>query len=329
MRDRLDLNEIDLNLLPKFRALYQFRNVSEAARALHLTQSALSNALARMRSTFDDELFLRTSTGMEPTPFAQSIAAGVERALGKLEGEFTRTRVFEPESSSRTFKIAMTQLGETWLAPGILSLTHSTAPDIVVSTAVGGDRGFEIALSGGGIDFAVGHLPDLVHNFQHAELAIHEIVYMVRDGHPILQGPATLSKLPTCTFVEVVERGTMYGEPNRAMMQLAPQNALRYRTANVMALPHVVAATDLVGIVPAWFGARCAASMGLRLLRFVEQPTFATIRLFWHRSLEQDPGHLWMRSIIARAAAAAQIEEAIQSAPIVALTASAQLSDIR
>jgi DNA-binding transcriptional LysR family regulator len=316
MRDRLDLNTVDLNLLPKFRALYRQRSVSAAGRELHLTQSALSNALARMRSMFGDELFVRTSSGMEPTAFAHAIAAPIERALAKLEGEFAQVGGFEPEHSSRSFKIAMTQLGEAWLAPQILAYARNMAPDIVVSAVLSGDRGFESALTSGNIDFAVGHLPDLEYNFHHTVIGMHELVCVVRDGHPILDGRLTMSTLLSCTFAEVAEHGSMYSVLSRAIVRKARPEALKYRTTNVMALPNIIAATDLVAILPAWFAARCAGSLGLRLLRLGNQPTIATVRLFWHQNLEHDPGHLWMRSIVAQAAAAAQIEETLKTAPI-------------
>jgi DNA-binding transcriptional LysR family regulator len=323
MRDRLDLNAIDLNLLPKFRALYRHRNVSEAGRELHLTQSALSNALARMRSMFADELFVRTASAMEPTPFAHALAAPIEHALAKLEGEFARVKVFEPERSSRTFKIAMTQLGETWLAPQILAYARDMAPDIVVNAVVAGDRGFEGALTSGSIDFAVGHLPDLELAFRHTVIGMHELVCVVRERHPILAGPVTMAALSSCEFAEVVEFGSMYGTLTRAIARMARPEAMRYRTTNVMALPAIIASTDLVAILPAWFAARHASSQSLRLLRVVGQPAVATVRLYWHQNVEADPGHLWMRAIIARAAAAAQIEEAAMSAPISTIEASA------
>jgi DNA-binding transcriptional LysR family regulator len=317
MRDRLDLNEIDLNLLPKFRAMYHFRSVSEAARRLYLTQSALSNALARMRSMFGDELFIRTASAMEPTPFAHAIAGPIEHALAKLEGEFARVKAFEPEHSSRTFKIAMTQLGETWLAPQILAYARDMAPDIVVNAVVAGDRGFEGALASGGIDFAVGHLPDLECKFRHAVVGMHELVCVVRESHPILTGRVTLSALLSCTFVEVSEHGSMYEAYSRAIARMARVDAMRYRTTSVMALPAIIGSTDLVAILPAWFAAQHASSQKLCLLRPTGQPTIATVRLYWHQNVEADPGHLWMRSIIARAAAAAQIEESTKAAPIV------------
>jgi DNA-binding transcriptional LysR family regulator len=317
MRDRLDLNAIDLNLLPKFRALYRHRNVSEAGRELHLTQSALSNALARMRATFGDELFARTASAMEPTPLAHAIAATIEVALGNLEREFARIVEFEPEHSCRSFKIAMTQLGEAWLAPQILAYAHNMAPDISVSAVVSGDRGFEAALTSGSIDFAVGHLPELESTFHHTVIGMHELVCVVRNEHPILAGHLTMPALLSCTFAEVVEHATMYGLLSRAIVRNAGADAMRYRTTNVMALPGIIAVTDLVAILPAWFAARYAGALGLRLLRPGTHPTVATIRLYWHPNLEHDPGHLWMRSTIAQAAAAAQIGEALRTAPII------------
>jgi DNA-binding transcriptional LysR family regulator len=319
MRDRLDLSGIDLNLLPKFRALYRQRNVSEAGRELHLTQSALSNALARMRLTFDDELFVRTASAMEPTPFAHAIAGPIERALAKLEGEFSRVKTFEPEHSSRTFKIAMSQLGEIWLAPAILGYARDVAPDIIVNAVAAGDRGFECALTSGGIDFAIGHLPDLELNFRHTVVGMHELVCVVRAKHPIFGGPLTTTALLSCTFAEVVEHGWVYDAFNRAIVRLTRPDTMRYRTTNVMALPAIVASTDLVAILPAWFAARYASSLDLCLLRLAGQPALATVRLYWHQNVEADPGHLWMRSVIARAAAAAQIEEATNAGPIVTI----------
>jgi DNA-binding transcriptional LysR family regulator len=319
MRDRLDLSAIDLNLLPKFRALYQQRSVSEAGRVLHLTQSALSNALARMRVIFGDELFIRSASAMEPTPLAHAIAGPIERALANLEGEFARVKDFEPEHSSRTFKIAMTQLGETWLAPQILAYVRDTAPDIVVNAVGAGDRGFESSLATGGIDFAVGHLPDLEFEFCHTVIGMHELVCVVREKHPIFAGPLTISALLCCTFAEVIEHGSMYGALSRAIARMARPNAMRYRTSNVMALPAIIASTDLVAILPAWFAARHASSLNLCLLRLAGQPPIATVRLFWHQKVQADPGHLWMRSIIAKAATAAQIEETIKTAPIVTI----------
>jgi DNA-binding transcriptional LysR family regulator len=286
----------------------------------------LSNSLARMRSMFGDELFVRTASGMEPTAFAHAIAAPIERALAKLQGEIMQVGQFEPEHSCRSFTIAMTQLGEAWLAPQILAYARNVAPDIVVSAVLSGDHGFETALTSGNIDFAVGHLPELEYSFHHTVIGIHELVAVVRERHPIFAGPLTMPALLSCTFAEVVEYGSMYSVLSRTIVRKARPDAMKYRTTNVMALPGIIAATDLVAILPAWFAARHAGPLGLRLVRLGAQPSVATVNLFWHPNLEHDPGHLWMRSIIAKAAAAAQIGEALRTAPIVTLEESANLA---
>jgi DNA-binding transcriptional LysR family regulator len=288
-----ELHGIDLNLLPKFRALYRHRSVSEAARELYLTQSALSNALAKMRSLFGDELFVRTATGMEPTSFAHSVAEPIERALTQLQTELVRARGFDARQSLRTFRIAMTQLGELWLAPRILAIVQNAAPSVVVDTIGADDRRFERALSNGNIDFAIGHLPTLGLGLRHQVLATHESVCVLRSGHPALQdGAVTLQAL---TRVRSLEE--------------------RYRTPNLPALPYLIAATDLVARIPAWFAAGFASPLDLRLVRLPEEPR-QTIRLLWHETFEHEPGHRWMRSVIERAVRARNAEESLDATEI-------------
>ena len=72
MRPKLDLRQIDLNLLLVFEAVYRTRNTTRAGEVLHLTQPAVSNALKRLRDVFDDVLFVKTANGMQPTPRADA-----------------------------------------------------------------------------------------------------------------------------------------------------------------------------------------------------------------------------------------------------------------
>jgi DNA-binding transcriptional LysR family regulator len=312
MREGSDLNGIDLNLLPKFRALYRHRNVSEAARELYLTQSALSNALAKMRSLFSDELFVRTATGMEPTPLAHSVAESIEKALTQLQTELVRARGFDPRKTRRTFRIAATQLGELWLVPRLLADMQNTALSVVVGSIGTEDRGFERTLSNGSVDFAIGHLPQLGHEFRHQELAIQEYVCVVRNEHPVLKsGPVTLKSLMSCTFVEIVELGL--AKINVPSIRPVDSVAPRYQAANVLTVPHIVAATDLAALIPAWFAVDLSPLLGLRLIRLPEESRRMSIRLFWHENFERDPGNCWMRLVIERAASARDVEVSFES----------------
>ena len=101
----MELQDIDLNLLVLFNQLLIERRVSKVADNLGLTQPAVSNALARLRKLLGDELFLRTPTGMQPTPFADQLAESVTYALGTIHSALNQRSTFEPQDSKRSFTI--------------------------------------------------------------------------------------------------------------------------------------------------------------------------------------------------------------------------------
>src|SRR5438067_10398306 len=113
----MELEEIDLNLLVVFKQMLSERSVSRAADALGLTQPAVSNALARLRKLLGDELFLRTPAGMEPTPFADQLAESVTYALGMIHSAINQRTSLDPHSSTRSFTIGMTDIGEIYFLP--------------------------------------------------------------------------------------------------------------------------------------------------------------------------------------------------------------------
>ncbi len=116
----MDLHSVDLNLLVVFQHLYNARRVSRVAEALGVTQPAVSNSLARLRKLFNDELFIRTSRGMLPTPMAVALAEPIAAALDALHGVFNRQLAFDPATSRRAFRIAMTDIGEVHFLPKLM-----------------------------------------------------------------------------------------------------------------------------------------------------------------------------------------------------------------
>jgi DNA-binding transcriptional LysR family regulator len=130
----MDLRQIDLNLLLIFNQLLLDRRVSTAAEKLGLTQPAVSNALKRLRTLLSDELFVRTARGMEPTPYAMHLAEPVGQALSALQNAFSQRDTFDPTTSSRTFTLAMTDIGEIYFMPPLLEALARLAPHIKIST---------------------------------------------------------------------------------------------------------------------------------------------------------------------------------------------------
>lgn len=128
------LLSIDLNLLRTFVVVYREKNLTRAAATLHLSQPAVSYALKRLRSHFDDPLFIRTKSGVRPTRLATSIYAEINSPLSQIAAS-TEDRVrFDPATSVRRFRIALTDLGEADLLPRILTATGSAASGIQVET---------------------------------------------------------------------------------------------------------------------------------------------------------------------------------------------------
>ena len=113
----MNVQDVDLNLLRVFDAVLQERSVTAAAARLGLTQPAVSNALARLRTLLGDALFVRTPVGMEATPFARGVAEPVRQALALLDSALAHGPGFEPASATRAFRFYMSDLGQIEFLP--------------------------------------------------------------------------------------------------------------------------------------------------------------------------------------------------------------------
>ena len=130
----MELQDIDLNLLVIFNQLLVERRVSKVAENLGLSQPAVSNSLARLRKLLGDELFLRTPTGMQPTPYAEQLAESVTYALGMIHSALNERSSFDPLSSRRSFTVGMTDIGEIYFLPTLLKRVREKAPGVSFST---------------------------------------------------------------------------------------------------------------------------------------------------------------------------------------------------
>ena len=130
-----------------------------------LSQPATSSALGRLRRVFNDPLFVRTRTGMQPTPYAQLLATPIQRACELIATTLQVGSVFEPATSTRTFHLYMTDIGEAVFLPRLLGALAATAPKVKVKVARVPERGAREALAEGEVDIAIGLFPDLKAGF--------------------------------------------------------------------------------------------------------------------------------------------------------------------
>ncbi|MGZ3404499.1 MAG: LysR family transcriptional regulator [Phenylobacterium sp.] len=190
----------DLNLLRVFDVLLEERNVTRTGTRLGLTQSAVSHALNRLRYMLNDELFVRGSTGMQPTPRAVEMGPQVHAALNQLAAALSPSD-FDPATSERRFAVVIGAYASAILAPPLASRLVQAAPKAELMFA-------ELALNvlerldARRADFMVGSVLAAPERFARETILTEELVWVVRAGHPAFQGaPVDLAAIVSVPHV--------------------------------------------------------------------------------------------------------------------------------
>src|SRR5471032_1753399 len=128
----LDLTRFDLNLLVVLEAIWAERHVGRAAERLHLSQSATSHALSRLRVAFDDQLFIRNPRGIEPTPLAIELMPRVVEVLESVRLVASPRGPFDPEQLQAILSVAATDHAVLTVIAPVLAKIQATAPGVVL-----------------------------------------------------------------------------------------------------------------------------------------------------------------------------------------------------
>ncbi len=294
---RLKLNDVDLNLLVVFQQLLRDRRVSAAADALQLSQPAVSCALNRLRKVLGDQLFVRTSRGMQPTPYAEGLAAPLLEALGAIQETINQRASFDPATSDRHFTAALADAGEVYFLPPLIGIIAGAAPGTSLSAVSNAKETLKEDMEAGRIDVAIGLLPELKTDIFQRRLFTQRYVCLFRKGHR-LDGP----EFDADTFARadhiVVNSGRGHVMINGMVERVIGQRSVKLRTAHFSALPRILQATDLVATVPEKIAACLAPAFDLTFTPHpLELPSFQ-INLFWHAKANHEPGNRWLRTLI-------------------------------
>lgn len=299
MWGRMQLGEIDLNLLVLFDALLRERRVSRVAESLGLSQPAVSNALARLRRLLDDPLFVRTPAGMEPTPRARQLAAPVADALATLHGALNQRSEFGPQASARLFRIGMSDIGEIYFLPRLMNAIAAVAPGVTVSTVRSTAVDLKHEMESGHVDLAIGLLPALKGGFHQRRLFGQRYVCLFRRGHALDRRKAlTRADYEAAGHVRVVSAGTGHGQVDERLARRGVQRRIQVTVPHFVAVGHLLQHTDLVATVPDKLAAALVGPFDLvhAPLPFAV-PEFA-VNVFWHAKLHHDPANRWLRSVV-------------------------------
>lgn len=294
----MELKDIDLNLLVIFNQLLTEKKVSKVAENLGLGQPAVSNALARLRKLFGDELFLRTSSGMLPTPFASQLAESINEALGMIHSAVNARNTFDAATSQRRFSIGMTDIGEIYFLPRLMEKLQTVAPSVSISTVRNTAINLKDAMEAGHIDLAIGLLPQLKAGFFQRRLFIQQYVCMFRKGHRLAGQTMQAADFYAADHVAIVSAGTGHGKVDEILDSSSPQRKVKLTVPHFVAVGHILQSTDLLATVPERLAERMAAPFGLLYVAHpVKLPEIA-INMFWHAKYQKDPANQWLRSLI-------------------------------
>jgi DNA-binding transcriptional LysR family regulator len=296
----MDLKDVDLNLLVVFNQLLIERRVSKVAENLGLSQPAVSNALARLRKLTGDTLFLRTTKGMEPTPFAEQLAEPIAYALGLIHSAVNQRTSFDPATSKRSFTVGMTDIGEIYFLPRVMEELAGLAPGVTLSTVRNTSVNLRDEMEAGHIDLAIGLLPQLKAGFFQRRLFRQRYVCMFRKGHALDKRKVSLVEFSSAKHVVVVSEGTGHGKVDELLERSGVARNVLLTVPHFVAVGHILQNSDMVATVPERLA---QALVGPFALTYVKHPAALpeiAINMFWHAKYHKDPANEWLRSLVFR-----------------------------
>lgn len=294
----MKLRDLDLNLLLVFNQMLIDRSASAAAEKLNLSQPGVSNALRRLRSLLKDELFVRTSKGMEPTAYALHLAEPVAYALNALQTALSSRERFEPHTSTRTFNLAITDIGEMYFMPPLMESLSRVAPEIRIRTHRPSSGNVREDMESGAIDLALGSMPNLQTGFFQKRLFRQRYVCMFRQGHPTARAPISLAQFTQLEHVGVLAPNTGHGEIDKLMARAGVTRHIRLVVPHFIAVGHILQSTDLIATLPERFADRSKEPFGLVVSPHPVKLPEISINMFWHAKFNRDPDNMWLRQLI-------------------------------
>ncbi|MDE1310162.1 transcriptional regulator LeuO [Vibrio aestuarianus] len=286
------LRGVDLNLLTVFDAVMQEQNITRAAHNLGMSQPAVSNAVARLKVMFNDELFMRQGRGIQPTQRARQLFGPIRQALQLIRNELPSS-VFSPETSTRLFKLAICSPCDMRFAPRVMSSVHEQAPSVQLHLDAEFDRLLAERMRYQEIDFVIDYARFDEQGFSSTEIFQDELVVVAAKSHPRIDGLVTPETLLNEKHAKLsrVHGQRSFSEQAYRELDCVPY----YEGTSLSNVLYVVGQSELVTIAPRWMVENAANRDQLQILDFPFENGQISGYLSWHESSEKDKGHIWLR----------------------------------
>ncbi|MDX1367161.1 LysR substrate-binding domain-containing protein [Pseudomonas sp.] len=293
--NRNDLRRLDLNLLIVFETLMHERSVTRAAEKLFLGQPAISAALARLRSLFDDPLFVRTGRSMEPTARAEEIFTLLSPALDSISTAVSRAADFDPATSTAVFRVGFSDDVEFALLPALLRRLRAEAPGVVLVVRRANYLLMPNLLASGEISVGVSYTEELPANAKRKTLRRSKAKLLRADSVP---GTLSLDDYCARPHVLVSFAGDLNGFIDDQLLEMGRSRKVVLAVPQFNGLGTLLAGTDLVSVVPDYTAAALTAAGGLRAEDVPFDTNSFEMSMAWRGAQDNDPAERWLRSRI-------------------------------
>lgn len=291
-------NHLDLNLLVALDVLLEEQNITRAAERLHMTQSATSGVLGRLRSYFEDELLVQVGRKMQPTPYALELAAPVREVLLTIQSSITAKPVFEPSSSKRHFRLVTSDYLISVLFARVIQKIHQEAPHITFEMLGPSDNSGELLMRGE-VDLMIVPERYIIEGQPSQLLFEEEHVCVVWDANPLVGDHLTLEQYMDMGHVSVgFGRSRHMSIEDWFMNQYGFNRRLEVITNDFNTLPQLIVGTPRIATMHLRLAKLYANYLPLRILPTPVQIPVMREFMLWHRTMDRDPMHSWLRERI-------------------------------
>jgi DNA-binding transcriptional LysR family regulator len=295
----MQLSRIDLNLFTVFDAIYREGGITPASKRLHLSQPAISHALARLREILGDPLFERQGNAMVPTPVARSLAVTIGNSLRNIEQTLHKAGHFDPAASLRRFTIAIRDSHERSFLPDLIATIGREAPGIDIAAVRIDRRELEEDLQSGELDLAVDVALSMSPDIRRQRLGAEPLVVLARPDHPDITESLDLDTYLALGHVLVTGRRHGGGFEDIALGQRGFTRRIRARCQQYATAAAIVSQSDLLATMPGAQAQQVSNSAKIRLLPFPADVSPMELFLYWHANVDTDSANRWFREGVA------------------------------
>lgn len=293
---------IDLNLLVCLDALLTERSVTRAAHRLGMSQPGMSNALARLRTLTGDPLLVRSGNEFRPTERALSLAHKVRSGLAALEDIFADESVVDPATAIGTVTVAAADSISVMLVPKLAESLSTSAPGVQLIVRQPDPARFREWLIEGECDIALGYFPDLADDLRSMFLFDQPMRCISGPMHPLAGAEMDVDQYVACTHVifgsPFSPRSTMELTVDRTLEALGKTRVQRVQVSSALLVPHIVASSSHVALVPMWLGRHYAAFLPLEVRPLPFEAPRIHCRMLWHERTHRVGLQRWIRQLL-------------------------------